>query len=115
VRPGADAATPNGFVCLCDELDDGAIRFTLSGELDIATAPELDHALSTAQQSARLVIVDLHRLSFMDCRGLAVIVAAASRTNGDGTRFRVVRGPPQVHRLFALTAGDRRVEITDTA
>ena len=55
--------------------------------------------------------VDLRRLSFMDCRGLAVILAAATRS-GAGSSFRVVRGPPHVHRLFTLTEADRRVAIT---
>jgi anti-anti-sigma factor len=115
VWPGADVTSPDGFVCLRDELDDAAIRFTLSGELNIATAPELDQALSDAQRSAKLVIVDLRRVSFMDCRGLAVITAAASRTKGDPMRYRVERGPPQVHRLFTLTVDDRGVEISETA
>ena len=110
-RPAAEAATPPGLVCLRDEIDGGAIRFAISGELDIATAPELDQALRTAQQSAQLVTVDLRRLSFMDCRGLAVILAAAKRAGASGAKFRVVRGPPQVHRLFTLTAADQRVAI----
>jgi anti-anti-sigma factor len=105
-------ATPAGLVCLRDGTDDGTIRFALAGELDIATAPELDRALRTAQQTAALITVDLRRLSFMDCRGLAVIVAAAERADAGSGDFRVVRGPPQVHRLFTLTEADRRVAIT---
>ena len=54
---------------------------------------------------------DLRRLSFMDCLGLAVIIAAAVRAGAAGSSFRVVRGPPHVHRLFTLTEADRRVAI----
>jgi hypothetical protein len=48
-NPGRDAraTAPHEFVCLRDESDDGTIRFTVSGELDIVTAPELDHVLRT--------------------------------------------------------------------
>jgi anti-anti-sigma factor len=105
------AATSHGFVCLCGDGDDGTIRCALSGELDIATASELDQALQTAQSNAGLVTLDLRRLSFMDCRGLAVILTAAERAATRGNRFRVVRGPPHVHRLFSLTSNDRRIEI----
>ena len=110
----AAVAAPNGFVCLRDESDDGTIRFALSGELDIAAAPELDHALRTAQERARLVTLDLRRLRFLDCRGLAVIIAAATRADARRSSFRVVRGPPHVHRLFALTETDQQIEIADT-
>ena len=111
----ARATTPHGYLCLRDETDDGTIRFAISGELDIATARELDEALRAAQQRAQRLTVDLRRLSFMDCQGLAVIVAAADRARANGSSFRVVRGPPHVHRLFTLTEYDRRVEITLTA
>jgi len=110
---GSDAAAtaPNGFVCLRDASDDGTIRFALSGELDIATAAELDQALRAAQQNSGLLTVDLRRLSFMDCRGLAVIVAAAERAGASGGSFRIVRGPPHVHRLFTVTEAGRLVAI----
>ena len=110
----AAAAPPNGLVCLRDESDDGTIHFALSGELDIAAAPEFDRTLRTAQERAQLVTLDLRRLSFLDCRGLAVIIAAARRAGATRSSFRVVRGPPHVHRLFALTEVDREIEITDT-
>lgn len=108
---GAETTAPPALVCLRDESDDGTIRFALSGELDIATVTEFDEALRTAQQRAELVTLDLRRLHFMDCRGLAVIAAAARRAGEDGGRFRVVRGPPQVHRLFTLTEIDRQIEM----
>lgn len=91
----------------------GTIRFTLSGELDIATAPEFDRALRTAQHTAGRVTVDLRRLRFMDCGGLAVIIAAAKRASANGGSFRIVRGPPHVHRLFTLTDADSQIEIAN--
>ena len=57
---------------------------------------------------AQLVTLDLRRLSFMDCRGLAIMAVA------NGNRFRVMRGPPHVHRLFTSTETDRQIEIADS-
>ena len=50
--------------------DDGTVVIALAGELDIASAPELEKAIDRATASgARLVIVDLHGLEFMDSTG----------------------------------------------
>jgi anti-sigma B factor antagonist len=106
---------PEGFTCLRHETNDGAIRFALSGELDIATAPELEQALQTAQHHARPITLDLRHLNFMDCRALTVILTAARRANAAGTDFRIVRGPPHVHRLFELTRTDTQLQITSTS
>ena len=68
--------------------------------------PELDRALRGAQDSAGLVTLDLRRLTFMDCRGLSILMSAAARARTSGDRFRVVRGPPTVDRLFELVGSD---------
>jgi anti-sigma B factor antagonist len=94
---------------------DGSARVALSGELDIATAPEFDRALSAAQVRARSVTLDLRRLTFMDCRGLSVLVAAAARARASGDHFEVLRGPPSVDRLLTLTGFDGGLEISPVA
>jgi anti-sigma B factor antagonist len=111
IRSDRGAIAPEGFACMCLDSGDGSIRVALSGELDIATATEFDRALRTAQRRARSVTLDLRRLSFMDCCGLAALMAAASRARADGDRFRVVRGAA-VDRLFAITGVDLELELT---
>ena len=106
------AVAPADFACMRIDGDDGTVRLAVSGELDLATEDELDRALSAAQAVARLVTLDLRRLVFMDCRGLAVLVAAAARAKASGERFRVVRGPASVDRLFALTGFEHRLDLT---
>jgi anti-sigma B factor antagonist len=101
---------PGGFGLRILAAGDEVTRLALSGELDLATAPVFDQALSTAQTRTRSVTVDLRRLTFMDCRGLSVLLSAASRARASGERFRVVRGPPAIDRLFELTGTDRVLE-----
>ena len=103
---------PQGFACLSVAAGDDSTRLVLSGELDLATAPELDRALCDAQQSTGLVTLDLRRLTFMDSRGLSAVVSAATRARASGDRFRVVRGPPPVDRLFELTGANVTLEIS---
>ena len=99
----AEWRPPRSFVCLRDDDDEAKVRLTLSGELDVATTPELDLALRGAQHSSRSVTLDLSRLTFMDCSSLSVLVEAADRARASDDRFDVVRGTPHLDRLFALT------------
>lgn len=57
--------------------DDGTVVIALTGELDMASAPELEEAIDRAIASAaRSVIVDLRQLEFMDSTGIRLLVAA---------------------------------------
>jgi len=79
------------------------IVLVIEGEIDIATAPLLDERLNDPDvASARTVIVDLDRVTFMDSTGLRVLVShALAETNG--MRLQLTRGSPQVQRLFAVS------------
>jgi hypothetical protein len=55
------------------------VRLTVSGELEIATAPQLDHALGCAQADAALAILGLREPEFMHSSGAHPIVAANGR------------------------------------
>jgi anti-anti-sigma factor len=89
------------------------VRLSVLGELDIATAPQLNHALAGAQADAALVILDLRELEFMDSSGANLIAAASGRARQAGGRLVVVRGPVQVERVFALVGLDRQLELVD--
>src|SRR4030095_7761138 len=102
---------PQGFACVSVDAHDGIARLALSGELDLATAPEFDRALRGAQQSAPLVTVHLQRLTFMDSRGLSILMSAATRARENGDRFRVKRGPASVDRLFEVAGADLWLEF----
>lgn len=56
--------------------DEGdTVVITVSGELDLATAPELRAACSAAAQgSAETVRIDLGGLTFLDSSGISVLV-----------------------------------------
>jgi len=49
----------------------------VAGALDIATSPELERTLE--ELNARLVVLDMRELGFMDCAGVHTIVAASRR------------------------------------
>jgi anti-anti-sigma factor len=91
----------------------GAAWATLTGELDIAQAPMLEHALRTAEVGAHLVVLDLRELSFIDCTGLRVIYESSERLRQAGHRLIVVRGPRPVDMVFTHTGIAERIEVVD--
>ena len=107
-----DARPPaSGFSCTDRGLDASWVH--LAGELDIATTPQLVRTLREAQLRAHLVVLDLRKLAFMDCTGVHAIVNASIRARRVGRRLILMRGPPNVDRLFRLTGTSDQVEIGD--
>jgi anti-sigma B factor antagonist len=111
---GHAVAVPQ-FVCSCTEggLDADWIR--VAGELDVATTPQLVRTLRESQSHARLVVLDLRELAFMDCSGVNAIVDAGSRARRAGRQLLVLRAPANVDRLFSLTETADAVEFGDIA
>jgi anti-sigma B factor antagonist len=82
---------------------DGSLVLMVHGELDIATSPLLDEALTRARDTdATSIVVDLRGLSFIDSTGLHVLVRHA-RAEGGRARVRLTKGSPQTQRLFQLS------------
>lgn len=93
---------------------ESTVVIEVTGELDLASSPGLQHELEEGAASrARLVIVDLRSLEFMDSTGLSVLVRAHQRATQSGQRFGVVRGPQQVQRLLSLTGVADRLTIVE--
>lgn len=92
-----------------------ATVIAVSGELDLASSPALQEELDRAGASnARLLIIDLRELDFMDSTGLSVLVRAHQRAEEHGRRLAMVRGPQQVQRLLNLTGVADRLTMVDT-
>jgi anti-sigma B factor antagonist len=86
-----------------------ADQVVVSGELDIASAPQLRALLEHEDRDE--IAVDLSRLTFMDATGLRVLLEAARRAKQEGRSFSVVNPRPPIRRLFALTAVERTLDI----
>ena len=93
----------------------GASWVYVAGELDLATSPQLEQTLREAERDARLVVLDLRELTFMDSAGVHTIVDAGIRYRRAGGRMIVVRAPVQVDAVFTLIGVTEDVEIYDLA
>jgi anti-sigma B factor antagonist len=93
---------------------DGSVAVALIGELDISEAPGVEETLSGIEQrKPPLLVLDLRRLSFLDSSGLRLILEADLRAREEGRRLSVVRGPEAVHRVFAISLLDKRLDFID--
>ena len=104
----------HGFGLTIEELEPGAIRIALQGELDLAHAYTFDEELRRVEESRpSCVVIDLRELSFLDSCGLARLLAARRRARRLGHRLVLVRGPKAIQRLFALSAVDEAFELVN--
>lgn len=89
-----------------------APRLAVSGELDMATAPQLAAAIANDERDEGAPpVLDLARLAFMDVSGMRVLLDAARRAKRAGGGLVVFNPQPPIRRLFALTAVDRTLQI----
>ena len=96
------------------EQDQGAPRLVVSGELDLASAEQLDSQLKRIESSEpAMIVLDLRELEFMDSTGLRTVLAADARARERGGRLVVVRAPDEVNRVFQLTRMDQHLELVD--
>jgi anti-anti-sigma factor len=83
----------------------GRVTLTLVGELDMATTPRLKKYLSTLAHTHQgsSIVIDLRRLTFMDSTGITALVTANSCARRDGWSLTLVKGPPQIQRVFEIS------------
>jgi anti-sigma B factor antagonist len=94
---------PRRFTCDA-AAEDGRIRVTVVGELDLATVAQLQHTVDTHRQAgATDIVLDLRALSFIDSTGLRLILDLDRAARSRALRFSLIAGPPEVQRIFEIT------------
>ena len=94
---------------------DDRIVVTPRGELDMASAPELEQAIMPKLQQGAWVVLDLRSLDFIDSSGLRVVVGAHRTAEEHSGRFTCVRGVAgtTVHRIVEIAGIDGVIEMVD--
>jgi anti-anti-sigma factor len=106
-------ATPPEEFAISSDRRDGRVYVSLRGELDLATAPELEQLVNDSLDGGEQVVVDLRGLEFMDSSGIRVLVAAHARAKRTGTRLVVVRPGTDsaVSKIVDVSGLDRELDI----
>jgi anti-sigma B factor antagonist len=95
------------------EAQPGAVRVSLTGELDLANAYAFDRRMLMVEaEQPELIIVDLRGLTMLDSAGLARLVSAQRRARRGHWRLVLVRGGKIIQRVLQTTRLDELLEMT---
>ena len=94
---------------------DGEIHtIRLIGELDLATADDVEGELERVEETdAASIVLDLSGLSFMDSTGVRLIVNAHTRARADSRRLTLLRGQAAVQRVMELSGVEALLAFDD--
>ena len=79
----------------------GARRVKLTGEFDISGRELADEVLASVADAPKIVL-DLSELEFIDSMGIHFVVTAHQAAETEGRELTIVRGGPEVDRIFKL-------------
>jgi anti-sigma B factor antagonist len=93
-----------------------SVVVTVTGEVDVATAPRLRSQLvSLVGDGERRIICDLEGVDFLDSTGLGVLVGALKRARTHGGELIMVCTQRRLLKVFEITGLTRVFEFFDTA
>jgi anti-sigma B factor antagonist len=102
----------NPFTLSDEGVDDETVVVSVTGDLDLWSAPALEQRLRQCVEAGRCwIVVDLTRASFLDSSGLGALTASMRRVERRGGRLAVVRPDGQLRRVFELTGLARILNV----
>jgi anti-anti-sigma factor len=112
---------PTPFDVQTEELEDGVRAFTVKGELDLDTAPALEQplegAIANGGSEGAAILIDLSECEFIDSTGIALIVRAWQRVDGQGDaggsggQLVLCCSNDQVQRLLKITGVESSIAM----
>ena len=98
-----------------EQLANDTYAISLSGEIDLYTAPEFkQQLLEVIGEGARHVIVDLTTTTFIDSTTLGVLVGGLRRLRSADGDLTIVCSDPNISKIFEITGLDRVFDLADT-
>jgi anti-sigma B factor antagonist len=105
---------PVPFEVKVGDLEHGVRTVSVRGELDLSTAPQLEGPLDEVLgDGGGSVLIDLSRCEFIDSTGIALIVRAWQRLDGDGGGRSLVicSQNDQVRRVLEITGLELSIPV----
>ena len=103
------------FELTTEQLSDDAYVISLSGEVDLYTAPEFkQQLLDVIGKGAKSVIVDFSNTTFIDSTTLGVLVGGVKRLRTNEGQLSLVCSDRNITKIFEITGLDRVFTIYPT-
>ncbi|MEU1212968.1 STAS domain-containing protein [Streptomyces sp. NPDC005791] len=99
-------STDDQQVSVTEEPDGRYAVATVTGELDVATAPAVYHQATEAIAHCPLVILDLSGVTFCDSSGFNALLRLRRRAQETGTDLALAAAPAQVVQLLTLSGAE---------
>jgi anti-sigma B factor antagonist len=98
-----------------EQLSRGTVLLAVFGDVDLHTADELGERIVAAiDHGARLLVVDLSGVSFVDSQGIGALLRGARRFEPREGRLRLVVPHAEIRRIFEITSLDRVFQLDET-
>ena len=98
-----------------DKVDDGTYVISLTGEVDLYTAPEFkQQLLNVIAEGGKDVVVDFTNTTFIDSTTLGVLVGGVKRLRAEDGRLSLVCSDRNITKIFEITGLDRVFTIYTT-
>jgi anti-sigma B factor antagonist len=98
-----------------DKVDDGTYVISLTGEVDLYTAPEFkQQLLNVIAEGGKDVVVDFTDTTFIDSTTLGVLVGGVKRLRAEDGRLSLVCSDRNITKIFEITGLDRVFTIYTT-
>jgi anti-sigma B factor antagonist len=98
-----------------EQLSDDAYVVSLSGEVDLYTAPEFkQQLLDVIAKGAKEVVVDFSDTTFIDSTTLGVLVGGVKRLRTNDGQLSLVCSDRNITKIFEITGLDRVFTIHPT-
>ena len=99
-----EATIPSLAFSIAVEPRRDAVVIAPTGELDLATAGELERKLAEPiDAGVARIMIDLRGVEFLDCAGLHALLTAHAQAQRDNWELRIIPGPRAVQRIFEVT------------
>ena len=98
-----------------EQLSDDAYVISLSGEVDLYTAPEFkQQLLDVIGQGGKEVVVDFSNTTFIDSTTLGVLVGGVKRLRPSAGQLTLVCSDRNITKIFEITGLDKVFRIYDS-
>lgn len=103
---------PTQFKIEHEALPEHGHRLSVSGELDLATTPQLEQQTrSLLADGARSIVIDLADLHFIDSTGLRLLLVLSQQATGNGWNMLITRPSAQVQTIIKITGAGADLPI----